>query len=142
MPFNLQLVEFTDREFLFVLDDALDAGGYANARQIQDVLQLDHPEPTRCIGSRCAWLRRLGVVDYDRNQPRGATTRWTITEEGRGYMNGELSKELQKLLDDRSPARSVMVLRQLREEYEGADNTKAGMMRREWRTGELRRKRG
>lgn len=142
MPFSLQLVEFTDREFLYVVDDALDADGWATSSQVQDVLQLEHPRPTACIGSRMAWLRRLDVIDYDHAAPRNALTRWTITAKGRQFMDGKLTAAQQKAMDAlRSDAgHTLMALRALREEFESADDMTAGMMRREWTHGVQRRK--
>jgi hypothetical protein len=142
VPFSLQLVEFTDREFLFVVDDALDADGWATSSQVQDVLQLDHPRATQCIGSRMAKLRALDVIDYDHAAPRNARSRWTITAKGRLFMDGKLSAAQQKAMDAlrQDAGHTLMALRALREEFETADDMTAGMMRREWTHGVQRRK--
>lgn len=131
-PASLKLIDFSDREFLYAVDDALNAEGWATVHDIQAVLQLDHPYATNCIGSRCGYLRSVGAVDrFDGGPP----SQWYITNEGAALMKGTYN------LRNVSPGQVLAAMRALNESVDSMDHMHHIILRREFRYGDAQRRR-
>jgi hypothetical protein len=140
MPESLRLEDFSDREFLFALDDACDNDGQtATAAQVQAVLQLDHDHPHQCIGSRLGYLRTVGVVTYSEGEkgPR----KWRLTHQGHEMLRASLTKAQSNALTAVRPEQAALAVRALGRTLLESDDLHATMMRREWRYGDARRRR-
>jgi hypothetical protein len=72
------LSEVGDRELMLVVADLEDGDGLVDTRAVSDMLNIDHPNPTRCVSSRLNWMRRWGFV----RKGKAANT-WRITAKGR-----------------------------------------------------------
>lgn len=139
MAKSLRLEEFSDREFLFAVDDSINGEGYATAAMVQQSLQLDHPRAAQCIGSRLGYLRTIGVVESD-PEKRGARW-WRITSRGQALMAATLTQAQQRALDGAGGDKSLATMRTIIGQLAAADDMTARMMQREFRYGAAERRR-
>lgn len=129
---SLRLVEYSDKELLYHIQEAADAEGWSNVRDIANSLGVTHPRPTQCVGARLAWLKRYGVVD-------GNNGKWRLLPPGNALINSELRSRDQAALDRLDPDQLVMVTRWMTRRQRVISEPMSHLVRREWTHGTYRR---
>jgi len=80
MPMSLRLVDFSDHDLLYALEESGDDEGWATSLEIAEHLGLNlEDSPAKNIGSRLAWLNRFGVMEQDDEKSQ---MRWRINDVG------------------------------------------------------------
>lgn len=125
---NLRLESYSDRELLLLMKDLRDENGHVQSEEIADRLDLDHPKPLQCVGIRMAWMRRYGVVDFQRQLKV-----WYLTSKGEAIANGGLTKAQTKALESISAERGMEAVMALGSRYREFGEIEATMMRRAWK---------
>jgi hypothetical protein len=133
VPTSLKLIEFSDRELMFIMDDTTDADGWTDVATVSQALNLDHPHPTMCVSSRFSWLRRYGVLERDGR-------RWKLTNIGRALMNGTLDENEEAVLSAMRQDQLIALTSAITKRYQNANQTAATMMRRAWTNGTYAKK--
>jgi hypothetical protein len=136
MPDSLKLTEFEDFEFLHHLEEQADTDGWTSTDALAAVLGLDVKYPVRNVGSRCGWLRRLGVLERD--EERGASF-YRLTPIGRQLLHGKLTKAQEKALTA-GDGRLLALTRALSGQLESTAAEGAALMHRQWRYSYARRR--
>lgn len=57
----LTLIDFSDRDLLYALEDTADSEGWATSKEIADQIGIDNKHPAQCVGSRLGWLKRFKI---------------------------------------------------------------------------------
>lgn len=139
---HLTILDFSDREFLLLLDDVADEDGFADSLQLADRLDL---AKRHSAAQRLSWLARWGAVEREHKRgPDGAilyhqdgkarhTQRWGLTDFGRAVAYGKLKAGQQRSLEGLDDAQLIEVTRYLSQRTRGGSF--AHMARREWRYG-------
>lgn len=129
---RLTLVDFSDRDLLGLLIDALDPDGWASSEAISNLpglkfLREGHPRPVQCVGSRLGWLWRYGAIEReqmrdehgtkvyiagDKSRPK-LTQRWRLTPLGEAMVKGSLTKAQQAQLEGMGMDKMLSVTRWL-----------------------------
>lgn len=122
---SLRLVDFSDRELLFIVDDCLDSTGWTTVADVAKALDLDTPNPTLNVSSRFSWLKRYGALDREGKK-------WQLTPVGRALMSGQLNVTAERVLDGVKPDQLLALTRAIGRRYQQAGDTAATLMRREW----------
>lgn len=128
-PTNLTLAEYSDRELLHIVRDVADADGRATPQDIAERVGVQHEHPTRCVGSRLAWLRRYGAVTRDEEG------RWALTAMGERYALGALSDNERSTFDQMPAEHLVALMSAVTRRYRTVAPTGAHLIRREWING-------
>lgn len=126
---SLRLLDFSDRELLFVIYENLDDKGWAHSALLAEKLGLKTDKPAQCVGSRLSWLRRYGVVEH------GGPNMWRLTPVGEVLMHGDLSREQQEQIKAVKPDQLIMLTRALTKRVQKARSEAGHLVRREWRFG-------
>ena len=140
---RLTIDEFSDREFLLVVEDVADGQGWALSADIAERLDLAHKA---IASSRLMWLRKWGAVEreherdehgvlryYVDGRPR-LTQRWRLTEVGAQLAHGQIKARQQAVLDKIGDDQMLEVTRWLSARTR-AGGTTAKLAQREWRYG-------
>jgi hypothetical protein len=131
---SIKLTEFEDIEFLHKLQDVADDDGYATSAELAVELKIDNDCPARNVGSRMAWLKRYGVVEL---HPKKG---WRLTKIGDALVNGELNSYQRKSLSSMPEEQLLALTRQVSSRFQGAGDSAAQMMRRQFRYGMAQRR--
>lgn len=133
MPTSLRVVEFSDRELLYVVEDNIDPDtGWASSQDIAASLGIDAKHPAQCVGQRMSWLHKMGVVDQDERKHNW----WSPSELGYKMMSGDIRKALQTQLDNMDAAQLVTITAWLGRQYKSSvSESEAWLLRRQWTTG-------
>lgn len=144
---SLRNVDYQDRELLHIATEEGDTEGWVSTEDLAKVIRISHPEGNgnvpkkqrqyhahRCIGSRFAYMARIGWVE--RNE---AKTMWRVTEIGHDLMNGRLSPGLSNSLDRLSPGDRLLVMREMARAFTQSSPIVGTALRRQWQHGTGRR---
>lgn len=105
---SLTLYDFTDKELLFALEEAADAEGFADSKDIADLIGIDHPHPAQCVGSRLAWLKRFRVP-LETKIEEGILL-WALTPQAKAIMRPKkIPAATQRVLDSLSDEQRIGV---------------------------------
>ena len=145
MPSSLRITDFSDREFLALCIDAMDAGWF-DSQAVADL--IDDKEITRRnVSNRCSWLWRYGVLERehladdhgnlryvagDPGRPKWGQ-RWALTELGEHYLSGHLLSHQRKTLSGIEDKRLLDLTRLFAEHLREAPDVARNLMLREWR---------
>jgi hypothetical protein len=127
----LKLEEFSDRELLSILLDVSDDDGWATSAEVAEAIRgLDAKHPAQNVGIRFGWLRRFGVVEYDRIEHR-----WRMTPAGLTVIGRKLSDREEQALGRFGDDALVQVIRHCTSTYRRSHYATANLARREWQWG-------
>lgn len=144
---HLRITDYSDREFLLVLEDVADADGWASSQEVADRLDLAH---RRIASSRLSWMKRLGQVEREierddhgnlrthRDGKPVYTQRWCLTDEGFAYAHATLRKGDESALARMRDEQMLLLTRYLTERT-NVSEVQRRMVEREWRFGHARR---
>jgi hypothetical protein len=105
---RLTLLDYSDREFLLLLEDVAEADGWADSEELAVRLDL---KTRRSAAQRLSWLARWGAVEkehardhtgnlrYHRDGKPMYTQRWRLTDAGRALAYGEIKARQRQALD-------------------------------------------
>jgi hypothetical protein len=140
---RLTLLDYSDREFLLLLDEIADGDGYADSLELATRLDLEH---RRSASQRLAWLARWGAVEkehardhagnirYHRDGKPMHTQRWRLTDAGHALAYGTINARQRQSLDRLGDDQLIEVTRWLTGRTRGTGMaTKLAL--REWRYG-------
>jgi hypothetical protein len=154
MPRSLSIAEFSDREFLLIVQEAEDADGWSSSHEVaKRVSGLETAEPHRSVANRLSWLWRFGAVEreYVRDEhgqlvlTRGGkpklTQRWKLSPLGEAMANGQLRAAQQRSLEAMNEGQLFTVTRWLTEQYRANRGQPVGLLvRRVWTHGTHKRR--
>jgi hypothetical protein len=111
MPSNVTLESMSDFEFLHAMNDAGDDDGWATSEEIAKQIGLDVETAdafaNQCVGSRCAWSYRYGLVEKGIFEGQ---LYWRLNPTGTDLVLGRaLAKGVQQTLADLSESQRVRV---------------------------------
>lgn len=129
---SLTLYDFSDRDLLYALEECGDNEGYATAEEVARKIGIRASKPNQSVGSRFAWLRRFGIMDF---KPGGKDGKglWRLNETGESLLHPkDMSVTLNKLLDKMTPGQRVKVMEIVSRETakEGRTNRQAAHLTR------------
>jgi hypothetical protein len=135
---SLKLADYPDPELLAIVQDVADDDGWATAKIVANQLgvQGEHEgHGARCVSSRFAYLKRIGLLEVDvASQKSTATdTKWRVTAIGNALMRGRLNKTQEKMLTGMDPAARIRAIRELAKVTTEAGDSVRQVSRREWR---------
>ena len=140
---HLTILDFSDREFLLVLNDVADDQGWSLAADMAAQLDVSN---VRNVSSRLSWLVRFGAVEREQARDHTGsirttrdgktvyTQRWRMTEPGRALAFGKIKATQQRTLDNFDDTQLLLVTRWLSERTR-ADGVSARLATREWKYG-------
>lgn len=149
-PTRLRLLDFSDREFLALCVEALDAEGWFNSEDVankKELSSLDSKNPVRNVSIRCSWLWRYGVLERehlwdehgnplyvagDKKRPRWGQ-RWRLTEIGAALLDGRLLAHQRRTLDKIEGHRLLALTSAFAAQLAEAPEEARNLMLREWR---------
>ena len=141
---HLRITDYSDREFLLVMNDVAEGDGWADSEAVAQRLDLTE---RRIASSRLSWLARYGAVErehvrdeagnirYHRNGKPMHTQRWRLTEVGRSVAFGKLRRSAETALEKIDDGQLLLLTRWLNERTVG-DDTYGKLVQREWRYGQ------
>jgi hypothetical protein len=139
---HLTLLDFSDREFLLLLDDVADGDGYADSLQLADRLDLTK---RHSAAQRLSWLARWGAVErehkrdangvilYHRDGKAKHTQRWALTDFGKAIAYGKLKAGQRKSLEGLDDSALIEATRLI--SARTRNGSFAHMAKREWKYG-------
>ena len=140
---KLTIDDYSDREFLLILNDVADHEGWATSEDMATRLDLVNKA---IASSRLSWLKRWGAVEkeherdehgvlryYADGKPR-YTQRWRLTPAGQALAFGALKKGQEATLAKIGDDQLLAVTRWLSERTR-AEGVSARLSQREWRYG-------
>jgi len=139
---HLTILDFSDREFLLLLDDVCDGDGYADSLQLADRLDLTK---RHSASQRLSWLSRWGAVEREHKRDASGnivyhqdgrpmhTQRWRMTDFGRAIAYGKLKAGQRKSLEGLDDTQLIEVTRYISQRTR--EGSFAHMAKREWRYG-------
>jgi len=147
----LRVTDFSDREFLALCIEEIDAEGWFDAAAVVAKPELAGLEGVerRHVSSRCSWLWRYGVLERehlwdehgnprfiagDPERPKWGQ-RWRLTELGERYAGGHLTQRQEGTLARIGDERLMDLTRWLHEQLRDAPEVARNLMLREWRYG-------
>ena len=130
MPASLKLVDFSDRDLLYVHADVADEDGWATAEQVAQAVGLDHPRPAQCVGSRYAWLYRYGLMEQQREKGEVLWRPNEVCEEL--VFNGTVSDAQRRSLENLSESKRADAIDALAALLPAGSRQSAHLGRRAW----------
>lgn len=124
----------SDRELLALVLDALGADGQATTSEVADRVALQADRPLISVGTRLAYLRRVGMLERDPN-----TRGWFLTPAGESLVAGRLTAAARRALADLDGGAAWAATEALAALLRDARSDQATMMRRQWQHGWLQR---
>lgn len=131
---SLTLYDYTDRDLLYALEECGDEEGYASSEEVARKIGIRSSKPNQSVGSRFAWLKRFGVLDFKLEKGEGL---WRLNETGESLLHGkEMSASINKALEKLTPAQRLrvteIVSRQIVKDSRGKRSA-AHLSQRAWR---------
>lgn len=132
---GLTLYDIGDRDLLFTLEEIADSEGYATAQAVADHMNLDHPNPTQCVGSRFGWLKKFGAMEAKIEE---GDTHWRMNTVGESLLHPKrgMTKAFKEALANMSEsdrlAVTEIVAAQVAKDSRKIGRTTAHMSRRAW----------
>lgn len=105
---SLTLAVISDRDLLYTLEEVADAEGYATANDVAEKLNIDHPNPTQCVGSRFGWLKKFGAMEAEIKE---GETHWRMNDLGESLIHPKkgMTKSFEEALATLSEANQIAV---------------------------------
>lgn len=133
------VASFRDRELIWKIYDLSEESGWVSTQSLSEEMAklINTDYPSRNIGSRLAWMKRIGYLESTRDK---GCTLWRLTRAGHLYRLGDLDSEVASLLQGASggellEAMRIIATRSMR------DSIARIAVRREYRTSEARARR-
>lgn len=131
-PTSLQLDKFRDDDLLWALEESYDDDGWALSRDVAKKIGLSHRHPAQCVGSRFAWLKRMGILKSKPSEDGDLL--WQMTDTGEELLHKrELNKTIEKMLGKLSEAQRVRVTEIIAEAISTEGRSAAHLAQRGWR---------
>lgn len=132
---GLTLYDISDRDLLFTLEEIADKEGYASAKEVADKMNLEHPNPTQCVGSRFGWLKKFGIMEAI---IKDGETYWRLNETGTSLLRPKkgMTKAFESQIKNLSEAGRVavteMISGQIASNVGNTSRSSAHLSRRAW----------
>jgi len=130
-PVSLKIDEFSDVELLAIVNDIADPDGWVTTEEVSLAVGIDAKNALHCVGSRFAYLRRIGAMEKDETQ----TKHWRLSPIGRAMVKGTLTSRESRMLESLSDDKLLSLARGVTTRYRSTGATGAQLMRREWQYG-------
>jgi predicted ArsR family transcriptional regulator len=118
----LSLYEFRDHDLMLKLSEV----GEISSVDLAGELGLDG-EAARSAGTRMAWMRRYGMVQFDRKKKL-----WTLTRAGERVVAAKRRAALQNLIDQMPEGELIEAMAYITARYRLGEPMVAHMLRREF----------
>jgi predicted ArsR family transcriptional regulator len=118
----ISLYEFRDLDLMLKLSEA----GTLSSGDLAGELGLDG-EAIRAAGIRMAWMRRYGMVSFDRKKKM-----WSLTRAGTRVVQAKRRAALKKLVDEMPEGELIEAMAYITARYRLGDPTVAHLLRREF----------
>lgn len=131
----LTLYDMRDRDLLYTLEEIADQEGYATAQDVAEKINLDHPNPTQCVGSRFGWLKKYGMMEAKIEE---GETHWRMNTVGESLIRPKkgMTKAFKEALANMSEAERLAVTEilsaQVAKDSRKIGRTTAHMSKRAW----------
>jgi hypothetical protein len=127
-----------DMELLAIVDDLADENGWTSSHDVR--IQLgEQPDDTSYrsgIPQRLGWMRRYGWLEKGERERRPDNTwsqRWRLTAMGQVLLDQpELSPQLEQALSRLTPAKRLVLTKELAEIADSAPGEIRNALRRQW----------
>lgn len=129
---SLKLTDYSDRELLFLIQDVADKDGWVTTEGLAAALDLNHPNPIQCVGTRMGWMARFGIVE------KGRAHTWRLSHVGYAVMRAGLNKGAVNAMGSTKDEALLELTHKLTDRYASTAPEVATLMRREWRWGMAR----
>lgn len=148
---SLTIEDMSDREFLLVVVDQLQADGWADSFDVSKALGFDK---RRFAATRLSWLSRFGAVEREHERDEAGniryakdgkirhTQRWRLTEVGEALAYGTLGKRQTEQLSKFDDDQMLYVTQWLTARARQANPVVTKLVAREWRYGSSSRRNG
>jgi hypothetical protein len=133
---HLRLEDLSDIAVLEAFEASFNGDASCTTQDVVAQLELNVETPNRFVGARLGWLKRLGVIDREDGKWFFTNEGWDVFESRR--LNARQAEQLERL-GERGPA---AVSEWLANAMMTASGTRYGVLRRQVRHAELRRKAG
>lgn len=131
MPKSLTLIDFSDRDLLYALEETGDAEGWATSRDVALRIGVSHENPAQCVGSRFAWLRRFGIMDT--KVDKEGYRQWRLNDTGESLLHPkDMTKSVQQALDRLTEGQRVRVTEIVSRQIAKESRSGAHLSRRAW----------
>ena len=130
-PVSLKIDEFGDIELLALVNDTADPDGWVTTEEMALVTGIDAKNALHCVGSRFAYLRRIGAMEKDLE----TTKRWRLSPIGKAMVKGTLNAREARMLENLTDDKLLSLARGVTTRYRTTGATGAQLMRREWQYG-------
>jgi len=130
---SLQLLEFTDVEFLHAVADRGDTEGWVTTEELASSIGLSGDRRNQNTGIRLAWMRRYGCVE--RNETPGDPNRgaWRLTELGEALIGSSLRASQMRMFADMDEGQLWEASQVVGNILPGMSDPGFHMLRRQWR---------
>jgi hypothetical protein len=122
---SLRLYDFRDFDVMVKLSEQEGSG--ATSAELAEELGLGGTDGTRAVGSRMAWMRRFGMLDFDLKRKV-----WTISRAGNRVLAAKRRAALKQLVDEMPDGELIEAMAYITSRYRLGDPTLANMLRREF----------
>lgn len=144
MAKRARILDYSDREILHFINDAANPEGWATTSEIQGVVQLDTEKPNNNIGVRVGNMVRYGMVEKSQTEyvkGEHQESRWRLTERGRAYMTGRVSKTVAEAME-RIGTGALLEVVSIASRKMNAEGSLRIAVRREFQHGDYRYRNG
>lgn len=132
---GLTLYDIGDRDLLYTLEEVANIEGKATAKEVADSMNLEHPNPTQCVGSRFGWLKKFGILE---SEIIDGGSNWKLTETGESLLHPKkgmtkaFESQIANLTEAGRVAITEMVSAQIAKDKGKMSRSAAHMSRRAW----------
>jgi hypothetical protein len=127
------LYDFRDLDIMYKIDEAANGAG-VDAGELAELLGFEAEEGKRNIGIRLAWMRRYGMVAFDKQ-----TRHWDLSTSGRRVVSAQLRAPELKVVKEMPDEKMIEVMALVTSRYHRGETMIGNMLRREFLYGTKRR---
>ena len=124
---SASLYDFRDLDLLLKLADEADEEGWVEIGEMADAIGV---KDNRSIGSRFAWMKRYGMLDYDEKRKL-----WKLTPAAERVTQARLKAAAARQLQELPEEQMVDVMASVTTHWSYASPMTAAMLRREFLYG-------
>ena len=127
---SFSLYDFRDQDLLLKLADEEDDEGWVETRALANSLGVDEAEKLNGIGVRLAWMRRIGLLEFDEKRRL-----WKLSASGDRIRRAKLKAATVNQIEAVPAEALVDVMAHVTARYRHSDPVTAAVLRRESRFG-------
>lgn len=137
---QLTLYDFSDEEFLAVLQDQADGSGWAFTSDIAQSIKIDTKHPNNNVGIRLGWLKKYGVVERDERVGSPTKGAWRLTRVGEAVVNASFTTAQKNAMKNLGTEQIWEAAKTITDRYVVANAATASLVRRQFLLGHHRRR--